>query len=347
MGDFKYQHLIEIFIFLEFFIVLFFVILAYFLYLYIRIKQKLDTKRSHEIDALFLQMDIKGELMQLPYKKHVHLLIETFMAWDKAHKDSQNWQRYHVELMKEQILPAASHYIKSRNWTKRFWLLECLDYYMDQNYETILIKLINDPFSIISIGSTHIAIRFGSRRVLQSLLDKICLEEGHFQVLYISQLTSTPILYTLIEEKLIMSQEAHARESCYRILAEIGAKREFYNFAVNDVDSTNLELKLAAIRLLSDTNPEAATPILIALLKHPNWLVRNAAIRGMAHLKNNAIIPYVIEACNDSTWWVRVNAAKILAQFESPDQNDALTQELAAFQEPQYFLKIREIKKHK
>ncbi len=49
-------------------------------------------------------------------------------------------------------------------------------------------------------------------------------------------------------------------------------------------------------------------------LKSPNWFVRNQAVKASIGVLSKQIDGYLVEAISDDAWWVRFNAASILAQ---------------------------------
>lgn len=342
------QHLVEFFIIAEFCIVILLVLITYIYRGYYLYRSTTREIRTAQINVVLQRIQTNQVIEQLPYSVHPHLLIYAFLAWDKTHKGSMVWNKNKVILMKDQILPNAIKYIHSADWIKRFWLLQCFEFYIDIHYEQAFISLINDSFSVISLGTTAIAMQYSTKAVINALIDKIYLAYPQFQKLYIFQLRANYVLYEVIKERLMTSEDSKLRILCYKILKQIGATQQFYTFAIHDVSSNSLELKLAAIRILADANPTAATLVLIELLKHKNWLVRNTAIRSMARLKKEDTIKYIAIATNDASWWVRVNAAKILANFG--DEGRALleisskTSKLETYQEPMYFLKIHDLR---
>lgn len=341
-------HVVEYFIIAEFFIVLFLVIATYLTRAYYFYRSYMKKIRISKINAELNNIQATQTIKKLPYLRHIHLVIAALVNWDKHHQSTIEWNQNKIILMKEQILPQAVKFITSKDWSKRFLLLQCFDYYIDKTYEESFIRLIYDQSPIVSIETPAIALRFAKKPVIVALVDKIYKAHPKFQKLYLVQLTPNPILYDVVEEQLLSSTDPEMRHLCYRILKQIDITERFYKLAINDIKSPNLELKLSAIRSLIGADPNAISTAIIPLLSDKNWLVRNAAIQTLAKFNKEEVIKYLAQALSDEVWWVRVNAAKMLANFG--DEGRALleisskNQELAAFNEPEYFLKIRNLR---
>jgi hypothetical protein len=315
------------------------------------IKKYFDAKKIKKIDHFFINFCHHNNGGHLPYAKQPHIIIRSFFRWDDMRKKDSGWQKHKKDLMRTQVLPSAVKYGQARNWGRRFLLVQCLLYYVDATYEKLVIKLVNDRVPVISINAVKVAINVDTVPVLEALVERINKVTDHFQILYIAQLSVTSALLSVIKTKLSNHEDTRLCRTCYRILKKIGPTDLFFEEAARDVQSKDLELKLSAIRILEKTHKEKATPILIQLLSDENWLVRNIAVQSMSHLEKEAILQPLGNALNDEAWWVRVNAAKVLANLG--EEGLALLASYQGergdekFQEPSYFMKIRNIREDK
>lgn len=336
--------LVKWFIIFEFIVVAAFVLATYGIRLFFLTYKRLDHRLKQKIDAAFLSMMQTGVVKTLPFRSHPALLVTTFMSWDKAHKDSVPWLQIRMAIMQKGILPHASAFSKSRMWTHRYWVVQCFHYYIDTSYQNILIKLIFDKFSVVSISCTDIALKTNEKSVVQALINKICAEHDHIQALYITKMQRTPLVYEVIYKKLQNTHHIRAKLACYRMLQQIRPTKKFYSIAHHDLYHTNLDLRLAAIRILAQADPIAATTPLLILLDDPNWIVRNTVIQHIEALPEDDILKALNKAVDDESWWVRMNAAKVLSGMGEKGlallEKNSHLHHLHTLKEPAYFLKI-------
>lgn len=351
MNNLAFDSIVEVVLIFEAIVIFLLIVFVYMVGFVAYIKKYFDAKKIKKIDHFFINFCHHQNSGYLPYAKQPHLLIRSFFRWDDLHKKDTGWQKNKSELMKEKILPNAVKYSQVRNWGKRFLLVQCLLYYVDVTYEKIVIKLINDIIPVVSINAVKVALNLDTTPVLEALVTRISQVTDHFQILYVAQLSATTTLLRVLKDKLSNYQNIKLCKTCYRILKKIGPTDLFFEEASRDIQSKDLELKLSAIRVLEKTDKEKATPILIQLLSDENWLVRNIAVQSMSHLEKEAILQPLGNALHDEAWWVRVNAAKVLANLGAEGHALLATHNIGKsdekFQEPSYFLKIRDVREDK
>ena len=339
---------VEFFIFIEFIIVSIIVIITYLNHSYFLIKHRLDSHKLQKLNKLFSLMQDAGKPLKLPYLNQTELLLQALSDWDNHAPPSKAWQEIKTAFIKEQMLPVAIQYIAAKNWIRRFFLLRCFEYVIDAQYEPELIRLIKDTVPLISIRTTPLILLSPTKALINALIDKIYQSHQRFQKLYLVQLHASPLLYDVILEKLQESHDPKLRHLCYRILKQIGVTQIFYAEILKDVNSTDFELKLSAIRILGEAEPKASASILITLLKDPNWVVRNNTLQSISQTKNPELLKYVVAALDDESWWVKINAAKVVSNLTEAERNtlniDEKYRQYQAFDEPQYFLKIHTLR---
>ncbi|WP_246294503.1 HEAT repeat domain-containing protein [Paenibacillus planticolens] len=84
---------------------------------------------------------------------------------------------------------------------------------------------------------------------------------------------------------------------------------EYY---VRYLNSTNINLKIACIRALSELKNPAYEAYVIGMLEDAEWEVRAAAAKGLEKLGTSRSFTALGEKISDSEWWVRHNAANSL-----------------------------------
>lgn len=83
-------------------------------------------------------------------------------------------------------------------------------------------------------------------------------------------------------------------------------------------DSPDVELRISAMRALSETKNKRALPELIEALADEAWEVRAMAAKGMRQIPNEAHLP-LLRAMKDTAWWVRQNAAFTALEMPRPE----------------------------
>ena len=79
-----------------------------------------------------------------------------------------------------------------------------------------------------------------------------------------------------------------------------------------DIQSPNLELKLAAMKYLVSADPKAAIPVLTEALTDTHWEVRLVSLHRLGVLQATHAIPQIVACLKDPETWVRISAAEAL-----------------------------------
>lgn len=77
------------------------------------------------------------------------------------------------------------------------------------------------------------------------------------------------------------------------------------------------ELRAAAARAISQTQPRDAIEVLAGLSRDPVWFVRLRAVVALGKLRELEALPYLLRGITDSNRLVRMRAAEALADFKS------------------------------
>ena len=110
--------------------------------------------------------------------------------------------------------------------------------------------------------------------------------------------------------------EGPVREVLGRVLGEVASPSlgmDLLPFAEDDLD----ELRAAAARGLSHTQPGLALGALSALAQDPVWFVRLRAIVSLGQLHQRGAIPPLLRGLTDSNRLVRLRAAEALVEFQA------------------------------
>lgn len=110
--------------------------------------------------------------------------------------------------------------------------------------------------------------------------------------------------------------DAAVREVLARVLGEV-ATPAVANDLLQFVDDDLAELRAAAARALSQSQPHLALGSLTQLAQDPVWFVRLRAIVSLGELRNQSAIPILLRGLTDSKRLVRVRAAEALLKLDS------------------------------
>jgi HEAT repeat protein len=124
--------------------------------------------------------------------------------------------------------------------------------------------------------------------------------------------------------------DAAVREVLARVLGEV-ATPALANDLLQFVDDDLAELRAAAARALSHSQPQKALSPLSQLAQDPVWFVRLRAIVSLGELRNPSATAVLLRGLTDSKRLVRVRAAEALLKMDS-DQA-AIFQSVAATQD--------------
>lgn len=336
------------FIILELVIITLFIFLTYFYRIYFNFKEKGEESKRLKITTVLNNIIEQNMIKEIPYHRHVDVIIDIFLNFDEIYKDSERWNNLKNILMRDQILPYARKLIDKKDWYPRYLLVQCFRYYIDTRDEDLVIKLVNDPVPVVSINAIPIGITFGTQSVLKAIIYRLKKESHSLQILHTSSLDSSLAFREVIKQELLINTDPETKQICYNILTAMGTNQDIFEFAKKDVASEQLELKIAAIPVLFAADNENALPILFMLLQDKNWQVRNTIVKTIGSSNLSGVTDHLAIALNDESWWVRINAAKSLARLGDEGlsilKRHELTEQTYGYQETEYFLKIRSLK---
>jgi HEAT repeat protein len=110
--------------------------------------------------------------------------------------------------------------------------------------------------------------------------------------------------------------DAVVREVLARVLGEV-ATPAVANDLLQFVDDDLAELRAAAARALSQSQPQRAIGSLSQLAQDPVWFVRLRAVVSLGEHRNPSAIPILLRGLTDSKRLVRVRAAEALLKIDS------------------------------
>lgn len=335
------QLILIAFIMLEFFLVFIFIAMVYMAKLNVYIRKKMNQKK-------YLNYSILLQAYQQNFDIGQFSTVTDFGIFLHMLKESKLSEGQKSEVVANIILPNQIRNLKAKDWRKRFNLITCFRYHMNERYYPALIQLIQDEIPVIRINAVHIGSAVTNEQIYQAILEKMLNEDQGSRTLYINNFYKNEAILPYLLTQLEQSNDIKLKKIIYDILLHIGCDVSFYPIAKEDSLHGKKDMRLAAIRVLPLTDQKNAIPILTALLEDEQWMVRNVAVQALAKVNDNEVIPLIAEKLKDKAWWVRVSAAKMLTSVGDKglqileEYNEYVPKEISIF--TSYFLDIAEIK---
>ena len=108
----------------------------------------------------------------------------------------------------------------------------------------------------------------------------------------------------------------YIKANCIKAYSEdcIGGLADIY---LENIDSSNAQLKIAAVKALAQLGDEKYEHKLTVLLNDKNWIVRLAAVQGIEKIGGKNALDNLILAVRDEEWWVRRAAANAIVSIDT------------------------------
>lgn len=202
------------------------------------------------------------------------------------------------------------------DWAQRFFAAQSFGLVYEEKDEANLIKLVQDKNPLIRLNALSAAIARGSKSSIQLLIDEISYSSWLTQSMYLKAFSkASPYTREYVIERLKESTEPNVRSTCYNILLKYPEAEVDWDIN-QDIHSTNVKLKLAAIRYLCYVDRENGTPFLLQALNDESWQVRAVAIYIINNLRYRNAIPDIQHCLDDSNPWVRLYAGETLKNLQ-------------------------------
>lgn len=313
---------IEYIIYLEFIIVAILVLLAFVLKIYFSIKQKRLRNLSEETENFLLKLLKNPALFSsFPNKsKKISILLPIIRKFDET-MNNENWRELKEKIDKEILHGIARKAAFSKRWPCRFLAAESFKLYVENQDQEIIIKLINDKYPLVTLSAGATAIKLLNPKPINALIDRMSTERRlaitMFLVLFEN---ANSKIINIIFDRLNNDSNPYIRASGYKILQKLSITEKFENFQ-KDLESTNIELKLSALRYIAYSKNDKAVSILTNMLNNQEWEVRSASVQLLSNLSAAGAIDKIAILLRDPTWWVRLNAAFALKNLGSEGMN--------------------------
>ena len=279
-----------------------------------------------------------------------HELIAAEALLEMAENMSLDYQSKFQEIYKESGLLAYDlRTLKYNNLSEdRARALEHLAIIADTGNTKILEKEIKNPIlelsilALFALAKTYAKAEVSSEKIIEifvPIIDSDRFSMGIIEeALVLLEDNAKDLLYYLSRPT---TKEKQVRAS----LAAIGyfANLEWAEWCVPWLSSFDPETQAAALKALVNMRyvPAHAYSEIYKALESPKWFVRNQAVNASIGVLSEKINEYLVKAISDEAWWVRYNAASVLAQKGKSGQS--LLKQIATSHEDPY---ARDIAKH-
>lgn len=337
----------EIIIIIEFVLVAVIVLLTYFLKGIYVFRETYNKKLITQIDdylnnLIASNLPFNKKRFQRQWKK-INIIVPIFQDFD-TNKNNSSWQKIRNDFIHMVLLPLARDAASSKNWSLRLYASEVFSLDRLEQDDKFITELVKDDVPLVSINASKAAILHNCDEAVNFIITKMASERRLTQAIYMQTFDDAPPkTHAIIDKRLMTEKDPYARAACYNILAKYPPEKISWNMDA-DLESTNIELRLASIRFITKSKKKAAIPMLINLLDDASWEVQVVVIHCLNDLKAEEAISKLAICLHSLNWWVRLNAAQVLKNFGDSGVKvlkriDA-TQDKYAYEMAQHVLKI-------
>ncbi len=289
------------------------------------------TKTTDELLRIFhasLAASSDKKLITIPSLSAKHHYFDIILTINKFEEDIENnavWLKLREQLAKEQLVATARKYAKSRYWFKNFQALMCFNFYMDATDDLLVEKLLHSKIPIITLHACRVAIKYSMPRAINTVIDWLNETRKPNRSLYIHYFkSSSQEVITLLLERFLKEDHPYIKVGLYDIFANLLPQQQLLAMTLIDSNAELLELKLAALRMLSHLQPENLGELLAAEHQDEHWEVRALIAKQMGIYAVTEKANILLSLLKDSEWWVRLNAAHALLQLNDEGKQTLL-----------------------
>lgn len=318
--------LLENIIWIEILLVVLIIIIAYLLkflfYLSERHHQRLTAQIEFYLSTIMVSSQPLSEQNFLKQWRRLDLVLPVIHKFDLIHQD-QAWKTLKETITETILLPIARKKYNSYRWMNRLLSCQCFEIAMSEHDEEIVCSLLLDKIPLVHMHAVIAAVKHSTITMTNMVITSMAEKRRLGQSVYLKIFELAPLkTRDFVISRLSMEENPYTRASCYKILLTFPLTESESSISTTaDINSPNIELKLAAIRFTAYSHKKNSIPLLTELLSSENWETRATSARLLGDLNSNTVIPELTNCLKDPVWWVRVNAANSLKNLG----NDGLT----------------------
>lgn len=310
------EQFLENAIVVEISVVLLILLFIYLLKLISIIKRQYDERQTIFIEDKFKKMISMNayENSYLKNQRRLDLFMPIVYKFDESYQAGP-WMTIRTALLDAHLLPIARKKVKSKKWLQRFWAVKCFELKAEKSDDILLSVLLNDPIPLVQLYAISAAIKLGSPELINNILNQIAERRRLGQTIYYHSLEkiNREELH-IIADRLLNEKNLYVRTLCYKLLTKFSYTESDLD-VTPDIQSENIELKIAGLQYLALLDPNQAVNFAVNSLTGAVWEIRVISLQLLSQLKAETWIDNIAVCLHDSVWWVRLNAAKTLLSF--------------------------------
>lgn len=250
-------------------------------------------------------------------------LLKIVKHFDSSHQTDPCWLKIKKNLLHTLLLPKARVYSTNRSWYKRYFATQVFQLKFQKKDSTIIQLLIQDSVPLIALNAAKIAISSSSKSMIKTLIRSFSSNRLLQNSLFLQAVRVTKPALSLIALHLNQEKDIYARVFCYQLLNGYPDVRPDVEQILNDINSTNIDLEIAALTCYAARRPENIHSLFAEKIRDTRWQIR-AKIANLIGKIEDSTMSFLLEnALKDANWWVRMNAAESLYKL-GPEGIDIL-----------------------
>lgn len=269
---------------------------------------------SNEVNKCLLEKKPYCETEQLKKCSGQKVILPVMESYNHRLRGGE-WEELKIKIGDLYLLPTARRWTESRFWNRRNYSARCFALIPLQNDSERILKLLDDKVFLVRSIAAVAAVQLEERRMIYKILQHMSVVAGYANSFYNDiLLQGSDKVFRSTAEIALSEKDPQMHIACLKVL---GCRTVNYPlpFLKEDLNSDNIAIRRAAIKVVAMNPQMDAEEILWKYLKDPSEDVRIEAISGMQFFVNDNTIAKLSEALKDESWSVRYQAANTLKKM--------------------------------
>ena len=279
---------------------------------------KRKRRVEEKLTAILMQeMLLKTRTSPLRVPHHLNRadsLLIVLESFNHRFKGS-DWDAIKEEILTHFLIPYAKKWAHSFFWEKRLFTARCAALSPKLIDKKIILSLLEDSLFLVRAKAYTAATEVADLDVVHFLIKTICKTQGYERYLYKDLLTScSTAVFQHIEKIAATAKDTQVYLMCLDLLST-----RIFSIALFSLtellQSTNREIRLAAVKILAHNTQKESYTILLSLIDDDNPLIRQHACYGLAGFPTEKSFHLLEQSLQDEKWPVRLQAAQSLRKM--------------------------------
>ncbi len=187
---------------------------------------------------------------------------------------------------------------------------------MSSEDEAYLMDLLADLITIVNINACIAIFYSPTQKTIDYLIDSISQKRrSQYEILKTIVKESAFKVIPLIQNRLSHEKNLYIRAFCYRMLRQLPKVEMSLSSLEQDLTSSEVDLKLAAISYISYLEQPNYKTYLLDGLNSSDWEVRARCAKIVGYTGDAELAKALEPYLNDEIWWVRYRTAEALMRL--------------------------------